>query len=94
MAETIHVRGEGGSVIPMDLPLPEGVAERLAKGLLRRVNPDGSPYREPAAEPEGPPPQNAPKADWVGYAVRAGGLSAEEAEAMTKADLVEMFGRE
>ncbi|MFJ6615451.1 hypothetical protein ACIQPT_34825 [Streptomyces sp. NPDC091289] len=44
MAETIHVRGEGGMVFAMDLPLPEGIAERYERGLLVRVNEDGSPY--------------------------------------------------
>lgn len=52
MAKTIHVRGEGGQIIEMSLPLPEPVADRLTKGLLRRVNADGSPYAggtEPSA---------------------------------------------
>ncbi|MFH8797059.1 hypothetical protein [Streptomyces sp. NPDC017941] len=44
MAHSIHVRGEGGQIIKMDLPLPEPIADRLTKGLLRRVNADGSPY--------------------------------------------------
>lgn len=43
MAKTIHVRGEGGAIIAMDLPLPEPIQERLAKGLIQQVNPDGSP---------------------------------------------------
>lgn len=60
MAETIYVRGEGGAVIAMDLPLPEGIAERYERGQLRRVNPDGSPYQgsptplAPAAAPATP----------------------------------------
>jgi hypothetical protein len=55
MAETIHVRGEGGGIHAMDLPLPEAIAERLTKGLLTRVNADGSPYAPegPAKEPAG-----------------------------------------
>lgn len=44
MAETIHVRGEGGHIFAMDLPLPEGIAERYERGLLVRVTADGSPY--------------------------------------------------
>ncbi|MEU0133396.1 hypothetical protein ABZ172_05045 [Streptomyces sp. NPDC006296] len=63
MAETIHVRGEGGSVFAMSLPLPEGIAERYERGLLVRVNEDGSPYagapapapRDPDASPDTPP---------------------------------------
>ena len=71
MAETIYVRGEGGAVIAMDLPLPEGIAERYERGLLRRVNPDGSPYQgSPAtpapaapADPDGEPPAPAAAGD-------------------------------
>ncbi|MCP3758209.1 hypothetical protein [Streptomyces sp. TBY4] len=44
MAETIYVRGEGGMVIAMDLPLPESIAERYERGQLARVHSDGSPY--------------------------------------------------
>ncbi|MDQ0829535.1 hypothetical protein QF032_001379 [Streptomyces achromogenes] len=52
MAETIYVRGEGGAVIAMDLPLPEGIQERLDRGAIQRVNADGSPhYAAPARAP-------------------------------------------
>lgn len=44
MAESIHVRGEGGTVIEMDLPLPSHIAQRLLSGRIHRVNADGSPY--------------------------------------------------
>jgi hypothetical protein len=59
MADSIHVLGEGGSVFKMDLPLPEPIAQWLAKGELRRVNSDGSSYQEPVPEesvPEEPVP--------------------------------------
>lgn len=64
MAETIHVRGEGGAVFPMDLPLPEGIQERLERGAIHRVNSDGSPYRAApaparAASPEAPASQGS-----------------------------------
>lgn len=49
MAESIHVRGEGGQIIEMSLPLPEPISDRLTKGLLRQVNTDGSPYSGPGA---------------------------------------------
>ncbi|MEV1006125.1 hypothetical protein [Streptomyces sp. NPDC049881] len=54
--ERIYVRGEGGAVFPMDLPLPEPIADRLAAGQLTRVNRDGSPYTggSPAAETGAP----------------------------------------
>ncbi|MEU9865490.1 hypothetical protein AB0D99_31940 [Streptomyces sp. NPDC047971] len=98
MAETIYVRGEGGGVHPMDLPLPESIADRLTKGLLRRVNEDGTPYVEQAddgvpAPPTEAPAKNAPKADWVGWAV-AQGADPEDAEGSTKADLIELYGGE
>lgn len=88
MADSIYVRGEGGSVFEMDLPLPEPIAERLTKGLLRQVNADGSPYTETTAEE---PAKSASKAEWVGWAV-ASGATVEDAEAMTKTDLVEKYG--
>ena len=96
MPDTIHVRGEGGMVIAMDLPLPDHIDERLAKGLLQRVNTDGTPYTgEPdervAAPPDKAPPQAAAKAEWVGWAV-ACGADPDAAEAMTKADLIEKYG--
>ncbi|MET9954215.1 hypothetical protein ABZ135_22065 [Streptomyces sp. NPDC006339] len=96
MAETIYLLGEGGGVHAMDLPLPEPIADRLTKGLLRRVNEDGTPYVEQAddsvpATPTEAPAKNAPKAEWVGWAV-AQGADPEDAEGMTKADLVELYG--
>lgn len=113
MAETIHVRGEGGAIIPMDLPLPEPIADRVAAGQLVRVNPDGTPYigtgaaTAPASAPERPalgedgrsdltagrvprPPQSAPKSDWIDHIALRGLRSREDAEAMTKADLIEL----
>lgn len=95
MTETIHVRGEGGMVIAMDLPLPEEIALRLTKGALTQVNADGSPLSV-ASGPEAPtpdkaPPQAAPKAEWIGWAV-ANGADPEDAEALTKADLIDQYG--
>jgi hypothetical protein len=49
---SIHVRGEGGQIIKMDLPLPESIQDRLTKGLIRRVNADGSPYASQAPAPD------------------------------------------
>lgn len=94
-------RGLGGVVRKMDLPLPEPMEAKLRKGHLRRVNADGSPYRgpeEPPAGNDGPPPEDPPaasaqKADWVGWAVRSRGMSVDDAEAMTKADLVALAGQ-
>lgn len=61
-AETIHVRGEGGSVIAMDLPLPHDIAARYDAGLIVRVNVDGSEWSGAALPPEkiGAVPESAP----------------------------------
>jgi len=99
--DEVYLVGEGGGrVRPHKLPLPEGVAQRLAKGQIRRVNPDGSPWA-PAAEAEHAPEQgvsapkrpavNEPKAAWVAWAVH-NGADPEQAEAATKQDLIEAYG--
>ncbi|GAA0969780.1 hypothetical protein GCM10009555_017530 [Acrocarpospora macrocephala] len=92
---------EGGSIIEMDLPLPEGIAQRVLKGAITRVaNADGDPYEEPVS-PDGtgdldrvamyaPPPPSASKAAWVGYAVRHHGLNPDAADGMTKNDLIDL----
>lgn len=105
----LYVRGEGGSIIAMDYPLGEGIQDRLTKGYLKRVNADGSPYTAPAAEnspatsstgsdlTNGIPPRpahSAVKAEWVGYAVHVGGMTPEDADGMTKNDLIERFGKD
>jgi hypothetical protein len=50
------------------------------------VDPRSGP--EPA-EPADPPAKSAPKADWVEHAVEVTGVDPEQAQAMTKAELVE-----
>ncbi|GGV13611.1 hypothetical protein [Streptomyces spectabilis] len=105
MAETIYLRGEGGGIHAMDLPLHESIQQRLERGQLRRVNADGSPLAaeqapagpaddstpdaDPAA-PSGRPPVNAPKADWISYIVAQGQLSFDDAANLTKADLIDL----
>ncbi|OII64595.1 hypothetical protein BJP40_19845 [Streptomyces sp. CC53] len=107
MPETIYVRGEGGSIIAMDLPLPEGIQQRYDRGQLVRVNPDGTPYSSPPAaapDPDGPAPESgpapdggdrpaqaAPKAEWIAYVARRGLLSADDAANYTKADLIDLI---
>lgn len=100
--ETPHVfvRGEGGSIFKMDLPLHETIEDRLAKGYLTRVaNAEGDPYVEGAdtpvvaALPTERPKLNAGKKAWVGWAV-ANGMTPDDAEALTKTDLIEKFGTE
>lgn len=92
-------RGSGGAVMEMDLPLPEVYADQVTRGYLKRVNADGTPWTgEAESAAEGAPvserpAQSAQKADWVGWAV-AQGADPEEAAGMTKADLVEKYGRD
>lgn len=94
MGGTAFYRGEGGTIWEMDLPLSEVMQQKVTKGYLKRVNPDGTPYVEPVEQAPGRPARTASKAEWVGYAVRAGGVDPDAAEAMTKQDLVETFGGE
>lgn len=105
MAETIHIRGEGGGIHAMDLPLPESVQDRLSRGLIQRVNADGShymgapaPVQEPApargsAPASGQVPRpgaRAGKDDWVLWAMAVHALPEADAQAMTKAQLQEL----
>lgn len=94
----IFVRGEGGAVFKLDLPLHETIEDRLSKGhLIRVANADGDPYvpqdgsPEVAGLPEERPALNASKATWVGWAVK-NGMTPDAAEALTKTDLIEKFG--
>lgn len=114
--EIVHIRGAGGHIWPMALPLHETVAELVTKGEAVRVNEDGTDYvaaddapepkqsdepkavleyrleREPAPDAPVKPKAANPKADWVTYAGSVSDLSHDEADAMTKAQLVDRFG--
>lgn len=96
MSGSGHFRGSGGTVWELDLPLGENYQRQVDRGELVRVNPDGSPheahssldavggeYRRPGA--------NAPKSEWVAYAVSQG-MKVDDADAATKQDLIERFG--
>lgn len=95
MGDTIHVRGEGGSIFELGLPLHETIEDKLRVGTLTRVNADGSLFEgEPDDVPGLPaerPAVNAPKTAWLGWAV-AQGADQDDAAAMTKADLIEKYG--
>ncbi len=101
-AETAWFRGEGGAIFEMDLPLPEAIAARVVAGAVRRVaGPDGGEYvPDEADEPTVPvpaPPTKRPadtalKPAWVAWAV-AQGADLEAAEAATKQDLIDKYGR-
>ncbi|MEU1194928.1 hypothetical protein ABZ446_01735 [Streptomyces sp. NPDC005813] len=99
MAETIHVRGEGGAIFTMDLPLPEGIAERYESGQLVRVNADGSPYTGGQAPIQGSastggdtprPGATARKAEWVAWAAAVHGMDPADADALTLAELKDL----
>lgn len=94
MSKTVHILGEGGGVFEMSLPLSEPIEDRLAKGYLKRVNADGTPFRE-ASDRTQPAPY-ASKTEWVGWAVWVSAqsgkpISPDDAEALTKHDLIERF---
>jgi hypothetical protein len=96
--EHIFIRGEGGTVFKMDLPLHETIEARLSKGYLTRVNnAEGDPYVEEAdapavsAPPTKRPALSAAKPAWVGWAV-VQGMTPDDAEALTTKDLIEKFG--
>lgn len=96
MSETIHILSEGGTVFELSLPLHEVVEGKLAKGQVRRVNADGTDYTEKATDDIPAPPTSRPgvnddKASWVAWAV-VQGLTPDDADALTKKDLIERFG--
>lgn len=87
--EVGYFRGQGGIVIDLTLPLAESLQHQVTRGQLVRVNPDGSTWSD---QPEVKRPAvNASKNDWVGYAVSQG-MPVDDADAMTKNDLIEKFG--
>lgn len=95
MSKTVHILGEGGAIFQMALPLSEPIQDRLTKGYLKRVNADGSPFVE-KVDRVAPPPY-ASKGEWVGWAVHVSQttdspLTPDDAEALTKTDLIEQFG--
>jgi hypothetical protein len=96
MSDTIHIMGEEGVIFKMTPEmLTEPIADRLARGYLKRVNADGSPYVEKVERTQ--PAPYAPKAEWVGWAVHVSQatdspISPDDADALTKQDLIEMYG--
>lgn len=83
--DTVKLQGEGGSVFEYDLPLDPYIQQRLDLGRMRQLD-DGPALVVEAHRPA----QSAPKSDWVAWAVQVHGLAADDAEAMTKADLIEL----
>lgn len=56
------LRGAGGAVFCMALPLPSNLSDQLQAGALIRVNPDGSPLESVAQSGEQAPAEQAPPA--------------------------------
>lgn len=71
---------------------PDQAAHFVDTGLVVKVGAQ-SPVPDASGGDGAPekPKQVAPKADWVDYAVSEG-LDRDEAEAMTKAELIEQYG--
>lgn len=79
-----------GASLPDDVPA-EQVETLLAQGRIEamaKVQPDV--YESPSATSDRPAAR-ASKADWVEYAVSVG-LEREEADALTKAELIDSLG--
>jgi hypothetical protein len=89
LTDSWHIRGEGGTVFELSLPLHEVILHQLHKGSVKRVNKDGTDYVEKAERVR--PALNAPKVEWVSWAVHSG-ASVDDAEALTKSDLIEKYG--
>jgi hypothetical protein len=96
-AETGFFRGAGGGIFELSLPLSENFEQQRVRGQLVRVDENGDPWTDQAAPADdGPvrPPVNAPKNEWVGYAVAVDAdLTIDDADAMTKNDLIEKYGK-
>jgi hypothetical protein len=88
MAEIGYFRTVSGTVLDLALPLTEPYELQLLKHDLVRVNEDGTPYTE---EERVKPAVNAPKSEWVGWAVYRG-ADREDAAAATKQDLIDTYG--
>lgn len=96
--EQMWLLGENGALLVFDVPLPFGIAHRLNRGDLTRVNPDGSPWSDIVPEPEPAPDAagDAPplpkrtenRAVWTDFAIGQG-MEREQAASMTKAELIE-----
>jgi hypothetical protein len=93
LAEPLQYQFDKGSLRladgeqPFDEPEPEHIEPE-------HIEPELEQHDEPAPVDDVPvkPKQVAPKADWVAYAGSMSDLSVIEADAMTKAQLVERFG--
>jgi len=98
---TAWFRCEGGTVLEMDLPLPEGIAQRVERGAIVRVaDAEGAPYvagddairTAVPAPPTKRPADSAAKPAWVAWAVVCG-ADPETASGALKQDIIDTYGR-
>lgn len=96
MSKTIFIEGEEGAIFELaPNAVTQFIADRLARGFLKRVNADGTPYREKTERVQ--PAPYASKGEWVGWAVHISQstdspITPDDAEALTKQDLIELYG--
>ncbi|MFJ9558055.1 hypothetical protein ACIRPH_29980 [Nocardiopsis sp. NPDC101807] len=88
MADLILARGTAGATFAVDPAVP-WVAAQFDRGALAPVE-ASSPGEQGVEQPPNRPAQAAPKAAWVAYVTEVSDLTAEDAEALTKAELVEL----
>ena len=94
-----------GHIIGMTAPLHWTITDQLRDGKLHRVNPDGTPWAEPAvagtetpaegscaAAPAGPPQprRSAPKSEWAQHAAALGLTTTEAADSMSRTALIDL----
>jgi hypothetical protein len=94
-----HGPWEAGTYVELDLDQAEHV-NRDSPGVLTEVDPEEqarakrAKQQEPAPPPAAEPPaESANKPEWVEFAAKHGGLSKADAEALTKDQLVDRFGK-
>lgn len=98
MADLIYLKAHSGVVIGMTLPLHEAIEHQWKTGELERVSEDGSPWQENEnlpGEPSGDgeparPRESAHKREWQAHAVALGACTEEEAQGMTRAQLIDL----
>lgn len=106
MPDEMWVRGESGALLVFDAAtLHEGIRHRLDRGDLVRVNADGTPWTGQADDDEGDedddtppdapalPKRTANRQAWTDFAISQG-MDREQANNMTKAELITEFTRE
>lgn len=92
MADHVYIRGEGGTVFKLDLPLHETIVEKLDKGLVHLVDKDGKLVDDKSAGWSKSAPADKPIDDMTGVELKAYAAEHEIdlGEAKLKADVLEV----